>query len=477
MRHIRVSRVGVVVGYAGCVVALVWPALLNGYPILMADSWRYLGEAAGSYSWISSQFYGYFLKAFAGLSLWLAVLTQSVVAVFVVATFLRRVCRSSHVRTLVTLGLLALTSSVSLLVGVVMTDIWFGVGTLAAITLMIGNLAGKWIRVALTAVVAFAAAAHPAALPFMALMVAGYGAYVLVIRARRSRWHGLSRLAVLVIGMGAAVVLLMVNNKVLWGNASPNPHSAVVAFAYLWGHGDLDDELANCGEWKICTIALEPTPGIKAFNRFLRSRDSVLYSELGGPVEFAREAQSIVLRHIVTDPWAYIQRILATATEQVIYVNSWGHVKFMMSRLQEGHIERVDSYSARDADAFASSRQYRHELRLEGYSILTVVFGFLGALASVVLGAAWILGRVFKKDWSTGAGSWCAGVAAILLGCYVAHAVVIGMATYAAPRYGARVLWLLVLALWVIVFEVGPWALWQRSSRHQVPARGARRQP
>ena len=40
----------------------------------------------------------------------------------------------------------------------------------------------------------------------------------------------------------------------------------------------------------------------------------------------------------------------------------------------------------------------------------------------------------------------------LLLACYVAHAFVVGTSTYPTPRYGGRVAWLLVLALWALAY-------------------------
>ena len=155
--------------YAGAALALLAPALFNGFPLLMKDSWRFLHEATGDYHWITSQFYGHFLRIFLGSSLWLVVTFQALLALYVLDAFFRRVCGASGIQAALAITALALTSTLALFVGAVMTDILLGLGVIAMAVLVLGERS-RFTDATMAAVVAFAAVAHPAALILLALL-------------------------------------------------------------------------------------------------------------------------------------------------------------------------------------------------------------------------------------------------------------------------------------------------------------------
>jgi hypothetical protein len=431
--------------YAVATAALLLPAFVNRFPLVMGDTWRYLAEAGGSYSWVSSQFYGYFLGLFSGSSLWLVVLVQALLVLFVTDAFFRRICGAGPVQSPVLITLLALTTPVSLFSSLVMTDVMYGVGLVAATVLILGR-PSRASDVILAAIVAFAAAAHPAALVQLILVLLGLAAAFL-LSFRRRRWHGIGRRAVLAGAIAAALVALVVSNAVVWGNASPNPHSSVVAFAYLLSHGDLEDELAGCSDWEVCDVGDRPETGIGSFNLFLFQPGSILWTDLGGPTAYAPEATEIVLTHVVTDPIGYARRVTSSAARQIFLVRADEHLDWMMARLERGHSELLSAYSHSDVDRFEAGDQFARRLDLRAQSDLGVLVGWLGAVAAIAGGVGWVLAAVRRWNWPASRRRVAAG-ALLLLGMYVLHSFVIGASTYPAPRYGGRVLWLLGLGFW-----------------------------
>lgn|GEM_PF-2838061 len=440
--------------YPVAVVALLWPALINGFPLLMGDSFRYLREAGGDYQWVSSQFYGYLLRIFSGTSLWVAVVVQAVAAVAVVATFLRRVAGLPHPVAALATTLLAVTSSLPLFAGLVMTDIWFGLGLIAATVLLVAERS-LLSDIAMMVVVAFTAAAHPAALPLLGVLLVVAVTIVVWRRLRAAAWEDAGGVGLLAVGVGVAVVALMVNNQAVWGKLSPNPHSSVVAFVYLLGHGDLEDELAGCTEWEMCRIAERPRGGIRGFNRLLFDREGFLYTELGGPEVFAPEATEIVLTHITSDPTTYLARVAGTGFAQLSRVKAFPHVRALMNRMHPGRIDEIAAFNPGDGPRFAASRVYRRTLDLGPHEVVGMVVGWLGAAATV---AGAIVGLVRKRrgspPWPRHLGRTVAG-AAVLGGLYVLHGFVVGTTAYSVGRYGGRVLWLLALVFWALVFAFG----------------------
>ncbi|MBA2337108.1 MAG: hypothetical protein H0V96_05010 [Acidimicrobiia bacterium] len=447
--------------------AVLWPALVNRFPLVMGDSFRYLLEAQGDYSWVSSQFYGYFLGLFSGTSLWVVAVVQAVVAAAVVATFLRRVAGLSHPAAAMVIIVLAATSPLALFAGLIMTDLWFGLGLVAAVVLLVGERSLP-SDLAMTAVVAFTAAAHPAALPLLGLLVMAAGVVAVWRRTRAGTWGDAGGSGLLALGVGIAVLSLMVNNQVVWGKLSPNPHSSVVAFAYLLGHGDLEDELAGCTQWEMCTVSQRPPAGINGFNRFLFNEGGVLYTELGGPVAYAPEATEIVLTHVTNDPIAYAKRVYATGVDQLFLVGAFNHVSAVMERMNVNRISQIAAFSQADGPRFAASRTFRRTLDLGPYTGVGMVFAWLGVAAT----AGALVGRLVRRH-SRRATAWPAthrrpvGGATVLAALYVVHAFVVGTTAYSAARYGGRMLWLLVLAWWALASG------WARAARDARQGSGA----
>jgi hypothetical protein len=448
-------RVWVPIAYLLAGLSLLLPAFINRYPLFIGDSWRYLKETQEVYHSVSSQFYSYLIEPIVSWSVWGIVIIQAVLTVLVLSVFLRRVCRMSHLRSATVIALLGLASSLGFFVSGIMTDLMFGLGLIAAVTLVMSH-GSRASNVALIGVVAYSAAAHPAALPMLGLVAI----LALIVELMRRRRHGGSLVQggaiKLLIAVGLALVALTISNVVVWGKATPNPHSSVVTFAYLLGNGDLDDELTQCERWGACSLTEVGRFEISGFNRFLFRGDSPL-QEVGGPTGFAGEAGAIVFEHIRSDPGRYLQRIMSSATSQLFMVDVYRHITDQMERMTSSSVLLLrERFLPGEGDGFASSLQYQQRLNLAWYSRMGMIVGTLGGLATVLGGLSWILNRGVGIPEMGSRLTGAIRIALVLGSLYVLHAAVIGAGTFPVPRYGARMLWLLALALWVLVFSVLP---------------------
>ncbi len=451
--------------YALAAAALLLPALLNGFPLAMGDTWRYVREAGGEYSWASSQFYGYLLQLFAGSSLWLVVLAQAVATVYVVGAFFRRVLHAPHVAAAVGVALLALTSSVSLFASLVMTDLLLGLGLVALVTLLVGTRS-RTSDVVLLVVVAFATAAHPVAFVLFTVLALGALVAVALGRARTGRWRGRSRVGLVAGGVAAGAVALTISNGIVWGKPTPNPHSAVATFAYLYVNGDLDRQLERCERWDVCVLANPASRSLGRaprfdfgseelgeYNGFLFDNErSVLWTELGGPTAFADTARAIVIDHVTTEPGSYAARVASTAGEQLFQVRALSHLEWMTRYLGERHSVSLAAYNPSDPPRFEAGKQFQKTLDLRWMSDTAGAFALAGAVAAASA-AAFSVGRMISRRPPPDAPLDRAIVASVLLlACYVAHAVVVATSVFPTPRYGGRVAWLLVLGLSALAY-------------------------
>lgn len=439
---------------SGAVAALLAPALFNRFPLLMVDSWRYMDEAAGAPYWISSQFYGYFLRPFLGSTLWLVIAVQALVSLYVLQTFFRRVCAAGVVSAAIAVALLALTSSLGLFASAVMTDLWFGLGVVAASVLAVGERA-RLTDAAMTLVVAFAAVAHPAA--FVLLGLVGGAGVAIVFGVRifgRRPFAEAAAPGLLAAALGVAVVGLVVNNAVVWGKARPNAHSMVSVFSYLFVHGDLDEMLEGCTEWKVCTARGRPDRSETGpFTWYMHSERSPLHGQLGGPEAYVDEATEIVVQYLTSHPIAYARRVVATGWEQLFQVSGARHTRMMTRRFREDHPDLLDTRYPGDGPRLAASRQYRKDLHLREIEPMFTVVAWLGVAAALAGGVAWFAARRRGLRWP--APRKRVAVAALgMLAVFGIHAFSIGTSHYPVERYGARVQWLVALALWMWVVRL-----------------------
>lgn len=433
------------------VAALLALALFNRFPLLMVDSWRYMDEAAGTPYWISSQFYGYFLRPFLGSSLWLVVLVQALLSLYVLHAFFRRVCGAGVRSAAVWVALLALTSSLGLFASAVMTDLWFGLGVVAASVLAFGARA-RATDAAMALVVAFAAVAHPAA--FVLLLGVGGAGIVLVFAVRvfgRRPFAEGSAPGLLAAALSVAVVALVINNAVVWGKPRPNAYSMVSVFSYLFVSGDLDEMLEGCTEWKICSARGRPDRAETGpFTWYMHSERSPLHVQLGGPEAYVDEATEIVVQYLTHHPIAYARRVAATGWQQLFQVSGARHTRMMTRRFRKEHPDLLDARFPGDGPRLAASRQYRKELHLREIEPLFTVVAWLGVAAAVAGGLAWLRARRRGIRWP--APRTRVAVSALgMVAVFGIHAFSIGTSHYPVERYGARVQWLVALAFWMWV--------------------------
>lgn len=440
--------------HGASVLALMWPAIWNGFPLAMIDTFRYLREASGDFAWVSSQYYGHLLGFFSGTSLWFVVLLQALVTVWVMRIFLRQVCGLGSITSSVVIMALGITSPLALFASLIMTDVWIGLGLVAALTLLLARPTPVASAV-LALVVTFGGAVHPVALPILGVTLLGAAAAFAFRRLRLRSHERTGRQSVAVGAFVAAVLLLTINNGLVWGKWTPNPHSSVVTFAYLLSHGDLDDELSTCSEWEVCGMQARPRSGVRGFVRFLQRRDSYLNDELGGPTAFADDAQALVISHVTSDPFDYFGRIVSSSWTQLGKTDGWRHVDGAMRSLSAIHAETVRNFSTSDEARFLRSRQGQGTLDLSMYSSVREPFAALGALVVTALMCAALWRRV-RNGGRHGEGGPLTLALGCLLGLYVVHAFTIGAATFPVNRYGARVLWLVTAALWIAVASTVP---------------------
>lgn len=280
---------------------LCWPAALNGYPLVFADTGNYLAQALQHFvGWNAPPFYSFFLLATDWrLSLWLPVLAQALIAAHLIGLVLRQFGWRGMVPVLAACALLAVATSLPWFASLLTTDIFTGVVVLASWLLGFGTV-GRWERRYLWLLAIGAVSVHLSHVPLafgLALLggvLAGAGA---------GRRAGLAAFGRMVVAPAVAAGLLMLVNLVAHRTPTLAPYSGIVAAARMLGDRTAQAYLATAcpvRHFRICAYLDQVGAG---GNEFLWHRD-VIAHDLGGAEAWAPEASAIVRGTILHEPGA-----------------------------------------------------------------------------------------------------------------------------------------------------------------------------
>jgi len=274
------------------IVALLWPILIVGYPLLFWDSVEYIAVGGGlGFGTMRPPNYAYMIRLLHwDTSLWPIVLGQAALAAWLIWRTMDAMQISSRGR----LGAAAVIAVTSLPFFVIwiMADVLGGLLVLGAFVAVVRPPRSRVERVLLAVFLLAAGSAHVTYLP----LLFGIG---VVLFAASFLWRDLhlSRTAALGI-IGAPVLatgVLLAANYTLYGVVRVTYSSPVLALCRQIEDGltqrTLDEECATLG-WRLCgeRAALEGASSLW----FGFTPESPLQARLGGMVGYAAEAEEIV---------------------------------------------------------------------------------------------------------------------------------------------------------------------------------------
>src|SRR5665647_1308117 len=245
------QRTGVVTwGLAGTAMtlALLAPALWNGFPLIFPDTGGYFSApilhlpANGR-----SAFYGLFLDAGLPLAFWPCVIIQSALVVWLIVVTLR--VNGLGGRPWLTAGVVALltvTTSLPWFAGQLMPDVLFPAAALALYLLAYaaGQLA-RWERYTLAAVIVFAIPSHMAAAGVCVAVLAAFW----LVAGLAHYWPRLKplspRLTLASAAVAAGIALCPVSNLALTGSFAFTPGGTTFLFGRLIEDGIIERYLAE----------------------------------------------------------------------------------------------------------------------------------------------------------------------------------------------------------------------------------------
>ena len=430
---------------------LVWPAWVNGYPLVFSDTGGFLHQTLGPLMlWDKPYVYGPFLHLFHWrISLWAPLAAQA--AMMSHLLWLAQRCVCGEARPLWHLAIVAFVAAATpapFTVALLMPDVFAPVVVLALVLLGTAReRLGRYEIAYLATLALVAIAAHLSHLPLAAATIAALVALDLLLRAPRRGW------SLLVSPLAAAVAILLATNAIGHGRASLSPHGATFLLARLQSDGPVTETLrARCPQagWYLCDF-VDRLP--MDSDAFLWGPDSPVNRDAAGNERFlggallSPEAATIVGETLRRDPAGVAAAIMRNTLRQLAMFgigdtlgDDWLAVT-VARRLADG-------FPAREAAAFAAAPQARGELRaaLAGADAahLPALLLALPALAFAALRA------VRSADRVALALVLCVGVGV------VANAAIAGGLSKPHPRYQARIVWLLPAAAALLLLPPRP---------------------
>lgn len=416
---------------------LIWPALINGYPLLFSDTRAFLDQLFLPFMvWDKPWIYGPVLVIVSlKLSLWLPALAQGWLVSWVlwrVQCALRPPSPGSH------LGLclvLATGSAAPWFASLLIPDILAPV-TVLALFLLAFPQDGRRQRF-ITVLASFAIAAHLTHLVIATACLA----VILVLRPRV-----FTRAA---IPLGMAVALLLGTNLVGHGRLGVSPFGAVFGLARLVVDGParvlLEETCPEAGYWMCRRVGRLPA----STETFLWDPAGPVWTFPGGPIALAPEASRIVTATILAHPTDVARAAADNTLTQLFKLRLDPALGANWLDEKVGARLRM-SYPGAEETRFKASAQRAGELRAiipfwaAPWQIPHMTVLALGAMGSVVLLAwSWRRDRVLFA------------LIALIAAGVLANAFATGALSGPADRYQARVAWLVLL----------PVSMWARGRR------------
>ncbi len=407
---------------------LCWPAYLNGFPLVFADTGNYIGQAILHYiGWNAPPFYSMFLLATDWrLTLWTPILIQGLIVASLISMVLRHFDLREPWLMLASCVALAVGTSLPWVVSQLMADVFTGIVVLAMAMLGFGSL-GRWQRTYLMLLATGAIALHQSHIPL------AFG--LLVVGCLLRWWQDGVAAALLALRRLApapvlATALVFAVNLFALGSASLSPFGGIVLAARMIGDGTGTAYLhAACSteHYKICDHMDRLGTGGSRLLWF----EPALWSSMGGERAWAPEASRIVHGTIAYDPKAVVAAAFRNGAEQFAAMQTGERLEPWVNA--DGPRPLIARFFHRELASYDNSRQETGRLvqDVKPFAAVHVALAWLGLLA--------LLCAIVTERRNHAILGFCVMVLAAMVG----NAMITGALSGVEARYAARVAWLL----------------------------------
>lgn len=417
----------------GCgALLLLWPALLNGYPLVFSDTGPLLEMGLEpTMGWDKPWIYGPFLALFAGaITLWLPLAAQAVLVSWAL-WLTQAVLGAPRVWLHPALcAVLAVGSAAPWFTSLLMPDVFTPVAVLCLFILAFGE--ERLSRMELVGAGVLGSVAIAAHLAHLILAAACVAVLALVRRPGWSFWR-LWRPAT---PLAAALSMLLLTNAVGNGVVGISPYGSVFALARLVGDGPGRAYLDRaCPDPKLRLCAWQGRLSADS-DEFLWHPQGPLWADGFGPTRFAPEAARLVPAIIAAYPLDTLRAAAANTLRQLVRVQ-------VGDALVADHLDIAVLPRMRPYLPVAEIARYQAALQPRGLMRDTAAPFLIVHAVLLALGSAGSV-AVLLRCWRTRRP--LAGLAAVALAALLANAFATGALSGPHDRYQARLAWLVLLA-------------------------------
>jgi hypothetical protein len=417
---------------------LLVPAIYNGYPLTWWDSSAYI-EHAFSLVPRPDRLIGYslFIRGLAvGHTLWAVAVAQCVLTSALVYGLVRSTSRGdAAVRHLVLIGLLAACTSLPWVAGLIIADVFTPVLVIALYLLSFGHVSHRGARALLALLVAVTVVVH---LTHLWIGVSLLGAAFVLSRTRGDvrPWQRLRAPAV-ALALGLASVLAF--NFARTGRVVLAPGGSAFILAHLEESGIASRLLErHCPErdYLLCPHRARLPMHVDAFlwndklDLFPFEREDAI----------RREARRLLRDSLLEEPWLHL-KVAARYTFKAFFAFETG--MGLDGESADAVASTIQRHFPGDLAAYRAARQQRGVLPIGTLRALHTPVAYALLAAVTVLLA---LSARRERHWPAREST---RLIAFTFVAFVVNAVLCGNLSGINDRYGARVLWLLALGVFV----------------------------
>lgn len=416
---------------------LTWIAVVNGYPMLFADSGAYLRVGTEFHYLLDRPItYGLLIAPIARVfGLWAIVILQAVFASWLIGEVLVAVtARRSAVMLVMVLAALAGVSSMPWFVGQIMPDLFTPLMALTLYLLVFAPGTG-WRPWMLATLLTGQIALHLSHIPIAAGLIVVIGMLLLWQDGWRS---AMRRVCPAFIALLVAVTGLSAANLVVADSFQPGMESNqfLVARTFDGRIGQpVLDRICRTERWMLCEARgfVEDPQRVLPGQDYLWASDSPRSGlEARNAEGFRAEAGAFARRVLREDPAGALRMALLGWRDQLVHARAADGLTAYEQHMQV--VRQIYRHFPQDRPSFDASRQHRNALQQ-----LAVVPDQILALL-VMLTTPLILWFAIRRG-----DRHLIALVIVILATILGNAAVCGILSGPSDRYQSRVLWLLVL--------------------------------
>jgi hypothetical protein len=415
-------------------VLLIAPAVWNGFPLLQYDTGGYLAPWYEHQIHISRSVpYGLLLVAGARPDFWPVLIVQSALTVWVLALTLRAHGFGDRPLLVGLVAALCLLTTLPWLTAILLTDIFAGLAVLALYLLLLRpERLARAERIGLFVLMAAGAATHSATLAVLILLTA---AAALLGRSRIKP----ASLAGAVAALALSAVLVFAADLAVAGKLTWTPGGPALSFGRMLEDGIvkryLDD---HCPDARLHLCPYRDRLPDDADDFFWGGG---VFDKLGRFEGLNDEMRRIALGALADYPMLQLKSMISESAQQLVMVDTGaGVVNWVWNTY-----DTITTHAPAAVPAMQAARQQRSGISFDLINDVQVPV----ALACMVLAPLIAFAALRRKD-DADLGELNAAAALAVL----ANAVVFGVLATAHNRYGARMVWIAVLAVLLTLARV-----------------------